>query len=71
MPKVAAIAAQVRSVCDFLHQYEGLEKRQLRRIQTAGFYNAFAAIPLRPATRKTRDSFSAPAMMKGCCRSRQ
>ena len=42
MARVAVIAAQVRSVCDLLHQYEGLEKRQLRRIQTAGFYNAFA-----------------------------
>jgi hypothetical protein len=42
MRKVAAIASQVRSVCDFLHQYEGFERRQLRRIQTAGFYNAFA-----------------------------
>jgi hypothetical protein len=37
-----AIAAQVKSVCDLLHQYEGLEKRQLRRMQATGFYNAFA-----------------------------
>lgn len=42
MAKLAAIAAQVKSVCDFLHQYEGLETRQLRRMQTTGFYNAFA-----------------------------
>jgi hypothetical protein len=42
MAKLAAIATQVKSVCDLLHQYEGLEKRQLRRIQTVGFYNAFA-----------------------------
>jgi hypothetical protein len=34
MAELAAIAAQVKSVCDLLHQYEGLEKRQLRRIQT-------------------------------------
>ena len=46
MAKQAAIAAQVKSVCDLLHQYEGLEKRQLRRIQTVGFYNAFAKIIL-------------------------
>src|SRR6266851_293876 len=42
MAKLAAIAAQVKSVCDLLHRYEGLEKRQLRRIQAVGFYNAFA-----------------------------
>lgn len=42
MAKVGAIAAQVKSVCDLLHQYEGLETRQLRRMQAAGFYNAFA-----------------------------
>jgi hypothetical protein len=42
MVKLAAIAAQVKSVCDLLHQYEGLEKRQLRRMQATGFYNAFA-----------------------------
>jgi hypothetical protein len=40
MVKLAAIAAQVKSVCDLLHQYEGLEKRQLRRMQATGFYNA-------------------------------
>lgn len=42
MRKIAAIASQVKSACDLLHQYEGLEKRQLKRIQTAGFYNAFS-----------------------------
>lgn len=42
MAKLAAIAAQVRSVCDLLHQYEGLEKRQLNRIQKDEFYRGFA-----------------------------
>ena len=42
MAKVAVIAAQVKSVCDLLHQYEGLETRPLRRMQSTGFYNAFA-----------------------------
>ena len=42
MVKLAAIAAQVKSVCDLLHQYGGPEKRQLRRMQATGFYNAFA-----------------------------
>jgi hypothetical protein len=42
MAKLAAIDAQVRSVCDLLHQYEGFERRQLRRIQKVGFYSAFA-----------------------------
>jgi hypothetical protein len=33
MGKIAVFAAQVKSVCDFLHQYEGVETRQLRRMQ--------------------------------------
>jgi hypothetical protein len=40
--KLAATAAQVKSVCDLLHQYEPMEKRQLQRIQKDGFYRGFA-----------------------------
>ena len=40
--KLAATAAQVKPVCDLLHQYEPMEKRQLQRIQKDGFYRGFA-----------------------------
>jgi hypothetical protein len=40
--KLAATAAQVKSVSDLLHQYEPMEKRQLQRIQKDGFYRGFA-----------------------------
>jgi hypothetical protein len=42
MGKPLEIASQLKSLCDLLHQFEGLDQRQLRRIETRDFYNAFA-----------------------------
>jgi len=50
MSTPADIATQVRSICDLLHQYSGIGARQRRRIETRGFYNAFARIILDGAT---------------------
>ena len=46
----AQIAKQVRSVCDLLHQYQGMGKRQRKRVETRGFYSAFARMILDGAT---------------------
>jgi hypothetical protein len=46
----AQIAQQVRSICDLLHQYQGMGARQRKRIETPGFYNSFARMILDGAT---------------------
>jgi len=38
----AEIAGQVRSICDLLHQYQGIGTRQRRRMEAPNFYKAFA-----------------------------
>lgn len=45
-----AIAKQVRSICDLLHQCQGMGKRQRKRIETRGFYHGFARSILDRAT---------------------
>jgi hypothetical protein len=43
------IATQVKSICDLLHQHQGMGARQRRRIETRGFYSAFARLILNGA----------------------
>jgi hypothetical protein len=42
MANLTAVAAQVKSACDLMHQYEGLQKRQLNLIHKKEFYRGFA-----------------------------
>jgi hypothetical protein len=46
MSTSAEIAEQVRSVCDLLHQYKGMDTRQRKQIEKRGFYNALAKMLL-------------------------
>ena len=42
MDSIAEIVRQVRSVCDLLHQYQGMGARQRKRMEAPNFYRAFA-----------------------------
>jgi len=46
MNALSQIAMQVRSICDLLHQHQGIRASQRKRMDSPGFYNAFARLIL-------------------------